>query len=45
MATVDKPNVVSIRVLEKLGFYAIDEKLVHGNWIMSYEISPESLLL
>jgi [ribosomal protein S5]-alanine N-acetyltransferase len=44
-ATVDKPNIASVRILEKLGFYVIDEKLVHGNWIVSYEISLESLLL
>jgi hypothetical protein len=40
---VDKPNGVSIRVLEKLGFQVIDEKLVQGNWLVYYEISPERL--
>ena len=44
-ATVDKPNVVSIRILENLGFYVIDEKPILGNWVVNYEIAPESLLL
>lgn len=44
-ATVDKPNVASLRVLEKLGFYVVEEKPVQGNWIVSYEISAEHLTL
>jgi ribosomal-protein-alanine N-acetyltransferase len=42
VATVDKPNVASIRVLEKLGFAVTGEKLMHGNPILYYAVSPES---
>jgi len=41
VATVDKPNVASIRVLEKLGLYVTDEKLIHGNPILYYAVSQE----
>jgi RimJ/RimL family protein N-acetyltransferase len=41
VATVDKPHVASIRVLEKLGFVITDERLIHGNPILYYAVSPE----
>lgn len=41
VATVDKPNVASIRVLEKLGLHLTGEKLIHGNPILYYTVSQE----
>jgi RimJ/RimL family protein N-acetyltransferase len=41
VATVDKPNVGSIRVLEKIGFSVTGEKYMHGNPIVCYAISQE----
>jgi len=41
VATVDKPNVGSIRVLEKLGLSVTGEKLIHGNPILYYAVSQE----
>jgi len=41
MATVDKPNGASIRVLEKLGFSVIGETLMHGNPIVYYAVALE----
>jgi RimJ/RimL family protein N-acetyltransferase len=38
-ATVDKPNVASIRVLEKLGLSFREEKLIHGNPLLYYAVS------
>jgi [ribosomal protein S5]-alanine N-acetyltransferase len=39
VATVDKPNVASVRVLEKLGMSLTDEKLIRGNPILYYALS------
>jgi RimJ/RimL family protein N-acetyltransferase len=39
-ATVDKLNVASRRILEKLGFSVIGEKLIHSNPIVYYAVSP-----
>jgi ribosomal-protein-alanine N-acetyltransferase len=39
VATVDKPNVASVRVLEKLGMVLTDEKVIHGNPILYYALS------
>lgn len=36
VATVDKPNLDSIRVLEKLGMQRTEEKLVSGNALLFY---------
>lgn len=41
VATVDKPNVASIRILEKLGFSVTDERFIHGKPILYYAVSPE----
>jgi RimJ/RimL family protein N-acetyltransferase len=41
MATVDKPNVASMRVLEKLGFSVTGERLIHRNPIVYYAVSLE----
>lgn len=38
IATVDKPNTNSIRVLEKLGMRLQEEKLVEGNLILCYTL-------
>jgi RimJ/RimL family protein N-acetyltransferase len=39
VATVDKPNVASIRVLEKLRMSMTGEKLINGNPILYYSLS------
>jgi ribosomal-protein-alanine N-acetyltransferase len=39
VATVDKPNIASVRVLEKLGMSLTDEKLIQGNPILYYALS------
>lgn len=36
MATVDKPNIESVRVLEKLGMSLLEERLINGNPILYY---------
>jgi RimJ/RimL family protein N-acetyltransferase len=41
VATVDKPNVASIRVLEKLGLHLTGEKLIQRNPILYYTVSRE----
>ena len=37
-ATVDKPNTISIRVLEKLGMSLLEEQSVNGNPILLYSL-------
>lgn len=39
IASVDQPNTVSIVVLEKLGMQRTEEKLTHGNPILSYVLT------
>jgi ribosomal-protein-alanine N-acetyltransferase len=39
VATVDKPNIASVRVLEKLGMSLTEEKLIHGNPILYYALA------
>jgi hypothetical protein len=43
VATVDKPNVTSIRALEMLGVSVTGEQRVHGNPIVYYAVSPQRL--
>ena len=38
MATVDKPNTESVRVLEKLGMSLTQERLINGNPILCYSL-------
>lgn len=42
MATVDKPNTQSIKVLEKLGMSLVEERLINGNPILYYTKRPSS---
>lgn len=41
IATVDKPNTISITVLEKLGMRLKEEKLIQGNPILFYALTSE----
>ncbi len=39
MATVDKPNTESVRVLEKLGMSLLEERLINGSPILFYVLA------
>lgn len=39
MATVDKPNTISVRVLEKLGMSLLEEQSVNGKSILLYSLA------
>jgi RimJ/RimL family protein N-acetyltransferase len=39
MATVDKPNTASIKVLEKLGMSLLEERLINGSPILFYVLA------
>jgi len=41
MATIDKPNTESVRVLEKLGMSLLEERLINGNPILYYSLTSE----
>jgi RimJ/RimL family protein N-acetyltransferase len=41
VATVDQPNLASMRVLEKLGMSVMGEQQMHGNLVRYYAISQE----
>lgn len=44
LATVDKPNKVSIMVLEKLGMQLKEEELIQGNPILFYTLTREQYI-
>jgi [ribosomal protein S5]-alanine N-acetyltransferase len=41
IATVDKPNMTSIHVLERLGFLVTDEQVIHDHPILYYAVSSQ----